>query len=122
MGSLLLSNYYFYAINPLFSIQNIAAFYVNDCSMRLDDHVVSLVEKNCYAKAFGAKLTSPKVTSLTSEWQFTSFIIGRGQTKNQMVLQCNLKICSKDETKCLRNLSESQEQCPNKNDYDFTPS
>ena len=73
-----------------------------------------------YSGTFGAKLISEKVVSTSAKWQFTSFVIGKGERTNKMKLVCDVKICSTDEDKCERNISEKDDQCPQKNDYNYT--
>ena len=84
------------------------------------ERAISVVDKNCYSRAFGAKLISEKVVSSSAKWQFTSFVIGKSQRQNKMKLVCDLKICSTDENKCRRNISEKDDQCPQKLDYSYT--
>ena len=92
---------------------------MDQCSVEFGDRSLSLVENNCYAGAFGAKLISEKVVSSSSVWQFNSFIVGKGQKTMQMKLVCTVKVCSTDENKCERNISENNDQRPQNNDYKY---
>lgn len=101
------------------SLSDLAMFYVDQCEVAFADKALAVVDRNCYSETFGAKLISEKVVSSSAKWQFQSFIVGRGQKTMEMKLSCNLKVCTKDEEKCERNISKTNDQCPNKAQFSY---
>ena len=101
------------------TLTHLAAFYVDKCAVSLGDRSLSIVERNCYASSFGAKLIGQKVVASSAKWQFRSFIVGKSQKTMEMKLVCDIKVCSVDEQKCERNISEKNDQCVQKQAYGY---
>ena len=102
------------------TLENLAAFYVEECDLKFGSDSLKLVEQNCYASNLGAKIISEKVVSSSAKWQFKSLIVGRGNKTMDLTLVCSIKVCTKDEDKCERNISKTNDQCPNNAGYGYT--
>ena len=84
------------------NLAELVQFFVNSCDLHFpDDGFLRLIDQNCYSQAFGLKqLQTEKVVSTTSNFRFTSLIVGQGARSMRMVLQCQVKVCIVKEGKC----------------------
>ena len=95
-------------------LAELAKFFVNSCDLHSpDDGSLRLIDQNCYSEAFGLKqLQTDKVVSTTSNFRFTSFIVGQGSRSMKMVLKCQVKVCSVKEGKCTEGVTTTDANCP----------
>ena len=100
-----------------------AAFYVDECDVEFGDRSLAIVNRNCYAAAFGARmLQAEKVVVKRSKFEFKSFIVGKSKKTMKMNIVCTLKVCTTDEEKCERNLSVKDSDCDtSKAGYQYKP-
>jgi len=96
------------------SLSSHAGFIIDECDLKFDDKSIRLIERNCYSSILGVKyLSSTKLVSNSSRFQFKSFLVGSGRKTMDFSLFCTVKMSELRYEKYSKLLSTNDSQCPN---------